>query len=168
MANYACTITGHGFAESKEKKTPSVKLSLKAHTDLDTGNAVDKTFYADLWLSDKCIDRTCATLREIGYNENSLAAINDGNVLVGAECEVSTEYEDYNGESRERVRFVNRAGNYASRGVKPMDATQARAVAAKYDRFLKNTPKLGDKVAAQHHKDAPPMQQTYEDDSLPF
>ena len=33
------------------------------------------------------------------------------------------------------MKFVNRAGNYASRGVKPMDANQARAAAAKYDRF---------------------------------
>ena len=167
MANYACTITGHGFAESKEKKTPSVKLSLKAHTDLDTGASIDKTFYADLWLSDKCIDRTCATLREIGYEGNSLGPINEGQVLVGAECEVSTEFEDYNGESREKVRFVNRAGNYASRGVKPMDANQASAVAAKYDRFLKNTPKAGPK-ATQTAPKAATQTVVDEGDDLPF
>ena len=35
MANYSATITGHGFAESKNTHTPSIKFSLKATYDLD-------------------------------------------------------------------------------------------------------------------------------------
>ena len=66
-----------------KKHTPSVKLSLKAHTDLDTGASVDKTFYADLWLSDKCIDRTCATLpRDRLRGQQPPGPINEGQVLV--------------------------------------------------------------------------------------
>ena len=35
MANYSATITGHGFAESKNTHTPSIKFALKATYDLD-------------------------------------------------------------------------------------------------------------------------------------
>jgi hypothetical protein len=141
MANYSGIITSHGLAESKNNHTPSVKLCIKATTCLDNGNAVDKTFYADLWLTDNSAQNTIKTLRDIGWQGMDFATLNDGNDLEGVEVEISTEWEDYNDESREKVRFVNKPGHFANRGVKAMDANQAKAVVAKYNALLRNSPK---------------------------
>lgn len=141
MANYSGIITSHALAESKNNHTTSVKLRIKATTCLDDGNAVDKTFYADLWLTDNSAQNTIKTLRDIGWQGMDFATLNGGNDLEGVEVEISTEWEDYNDESREKVRFVNAPGHFASRGVKAMDANQAKAVVAKYNALLRNSPK---------------------------
>ena len=167
MANYSATITGHGLAVSKEKRTPSVKLSLKAHNDLDSGEACDKTFYADLWLSDNAAERTARTLRAIGWNGMDAAELNDGQTLVGIEVEISTEFEDYNGESREKVKFVNEAGNFAKRGVKPLDDNAARAIVSKFNALLKNTPRNAQKPAPKAGR-VDTVQYASPDDDFPF
>ena len=143
MANYSATITGHGFAESKNTHTPSIKFALKATYDLDAQQPVDKTFYADLWLSDKAIENTCKTLRDIGFNSDNMQDLNDSGVMVGVEVEITTEDDEYNGQVREKVKFMNASGSFAKRGVKPMDSNQAKALAAKYNMALKNAQKKG-------------------------
>ena len=170
MANYSATITSHGFAESKNTHTPSIKFSLKATYDLDAQQPVDKTFYADLWLSDKAIENTCRTLREIGFNSDNMQDLNDSGVMVGVEVEITTEDDEYNGQVREKVKFMNAAGSYARRGVKPMDSNQAKKLAAKYNSALKNAQKRApqhqpspDQYGATQGNDAPSG-----DDDLPF
>ena len=141
MANYSGVITSHGLAESKNNHTTSVKLSIKATTCLDDGNAVDKTFYADLWLTDNSAQNTIKTLRDIGWQGMDFATLNGGNDLEGVEVEITTEVETYEGNDYEKVRFVNKPGHFANRGVKAMDANQAKAVVAKYNALLRNSPK---------------------------
>ena len=141
MANYSGIITSHGLAESKNNHTPSVKLCIKATTCLDDGNACDKTFYADLWLTDNSAQNTIKTLRDIGWQGMDFATLNGGNDLEGVEVEITTEVETYEGNDYEKVRFVNKPGHFANRGVKAMDANQARAVVAKYNAMLRNSPK---------------------------
>ena len=141
MANYSGTITSHGRAESKNNHTPSVKLCIKATTCLDDGNACDKTFYADLWLTDNSAQNTIKTLRDIGWQGMDFSTLNGGNDLEGVEVEITTEVETYEGNDYEKVRFVNKPGHFANRGVKAMDANQAKAVVAKYNALLRNSPK---------------------------
>lgn len=141
MANYSGTITSHGLAESKNNHTPSVKLCIKATTCLDDGNACDKTFYADLWLTDNSAQNTIKTLRDIGWQGMDFSTLNNGNDLEGVEVEITTEVETYEGNDYEKVRFVNKPGHFANRGVKSMDANQAKAVVAKYNALLRNSPK---------------------------
>ena len=167
MANYSATITGHGFAESKNTHTPSIKFALKATYDLDAQQPVD---YADLWLSDKAIENTCKTLRDIGFNSDNMQDLNDSGVMVGVEVEITTEDDEYNGQVREKVKFMNAAGSYARRGVKPMDSTQAKKLAAKYNSALKNAQKRApqhqpspDQFGATQGNGAPEG-----DDDLPF
>lgn len=135
MATYKGTITGNGLAESKEKKTPSVHLQIKAEINLETKEGVDKTFYADLWLSDKAKERTVDTLRAIGFEGNSIAELNTP-CLVGYEVEISTYFDDYNG--KEKVNFVNAIGSFAKRGVKPLDDNITRGLSARYDSLFRN------------------------------
>ena len=106
MANYSGTITSHGLAESKNNHTPSVKLCIKATTCLDDGNACDKTFYADLWLTDNSAQNTIKTLRDIGWQGMDFSTLNGGNDLEGVEVEITTEVETYEGNDYEKVRFV--------------------------------------------------------------
>jgi hypothetical protein len=141
MANYSGTITSHGLAESKNNHTPSVKLCIKATTGLDDGNACDKTFYSDLWLTDNSAQNTIKTLRDIGWQGMDFSTLNGGNDLEGVEVEITTEVETYEGNDYEKVRFVNKPGHFANRGVKAMDANQAKAVVAKYNALLRNSPK---------------------------
>ena len=141
MANYAGTITSHALAESKNNHTPSVKMCIKATTCLDDNSECDKTFYADLWLTDASAQNTIKTLRSIGWQGMDFAELNGGNVLEGLAVEITTETEIYEGNDYEKVRFVNAPGHYANRGVKAMDANQAKAVVAKYNALLRNSPK---------------------------
>ena len=141
MANYSGTITSHGLAESKNNHTPSVKLCIKVDTCLDDGSAVDKTFYADLWLTDNSAQNTIKTLRDIGWQGMDFATLNGGNDLEGVAVEITTEFETYEGNEYEKVRFVNKPGHYANRGVKAMDTNQAKAVVDKYNALLRNSPK---------------------------
>ena len=170
MANYSGIITSHGLAESKNNHTPSVKLCIKATTCLDDGNAVDKTFYADLWLTDNSAQNTIKTLRSIGWQGMDFAELNGGNVLEGVEVEITTEVETYEGNDYEKVRFVNKPGHFANRGVKAMDANQARAVVAKYNALLRNSPKPDQNAQkpAQKAGRVDAAQYASPDEDLPF
>ena len=98
MANYSGTITSHGLAGVQEQPhAHRSKLCIKATTCLDDGNAVDKTFYADLWLTDNSAQNTIKTLRDIGWQGMDFATLNDGNDLEGVEVEITTEVETYGG-----------------------------------------------------------------------
>lgn len=170
MANYSGTITSHGLAESKNNHTPSVKLCIKATTCLDDGNACDKTFYADLWLTDNSAQNTIKTLRDIGWQGMDFAMLNGGNDLEGVEVEITTEVETYEGNDYEKVRFVNKPGHFANRGVKAMDANQAKAVVAKYNALLRNSPKptATAQKPAQKAGMVDPAQYASPDEDLPF
>ena len=165
MANYSGTITSHGLAESKNNHTPSVKLCIKATTCLDDGNACDKTFYADLWLTDNSAQNPINTLRDIGWQGMDFSTLNGGNDLEGVEVEITTEVETYEGNDYEKVRFVNKPGHFANRGVKAMDANQAKTVVAKYNALLRNSPKPTATAQKPAQKAAPKFDG---DDDLPW
>lgn len=143
MANYAGTIVAHALAESRENHTPSIKLQIQVHTDLDSRKPVDALYYADLWLTDKAVDKTMATLRALGYNEDTLEPLNDANRMImrGFPVEIKTRPEEYNGRVYDKVEYVNAPGSFASRGVSSCDDATARRIASRYDSVLRNSPK---------------------------
>lgn len=138
MANYLAKITDTAIVESKEKKTPSVKLSLDIVKDLDTGAEIfGRRIYADLWLSEKCIDRTAETLASIGCPCDNFEDLNYGNPMKGIDVEISTDFEEYNGKEYEKVAFVNQVGHYANRGVKKGDEDMVKKVSRQFSAVLK-------------------------------
>lgn len=139
MAYYEGKIQSHALGESKENHTPSVRLKVYAVLDQDTGAQVSKQFWVDLWLTDKAIQRTAETLRSLGFQGSSFAELNYGQDLVGAPVELVTEWEQYNGQDVERVKYVNAPGSYASRGIKACDDATAKRIASRYDAILRNT-----------------------------
>jgi len=170
MANYSGIITSHGLAESKNNHTPSVKLCIKATTCLDDGNACDKTFYADLWLTDNSTQNSIKTLRDIGWQGMDFSTLNGGNDLEGVEVEITTEVETYEGNDYEKVRFVNKPGHFANRRVKAMDTNKAKAVVAKYNALLRNSPKpaVTTQKPAQKAGRVDAAQYASPDEELPF
>lgn len=137
MANYSAVILSTALAESKEKHTPSVRLQLHATQKLETEEEVDKNFIADLWLSDKAVERTIKTLRDLGFQGSSMADLNFPEAMQGLMCEISTEMVEYNGETSEKVKFINKPGSFANRGLKAASDDVAKSIAQRYDAALR-------------------------------
>lgn len=168
MANYAGVIKSNTLAESKQKHTPSVRLLITVNRNLDTGEPVDRQFYADLWLGDKAVDKTVKTLREIGWNGMSFNELNDTSALAGIEVEVSTSMEEWNGNQYEKASFVNPKGSYENRGLKSCSDDTARSIAHRYDAVLR-----GGKVTKSRPNPTGPVagygsESEPVDDDLPF
>lgn len=137
MANYAATIVSTSLAESKEKHTPSVRMMVMTTRNLDTDEEVQKKFVADLWLSEKTAEKTVQTLRELGFTGQTLIDLNFPDTMAGLECEVSTEMSEYNGTSTEKVRFVNKPGSFANRGLRSASDDMAKSISQRYDAVLR-------------------------------
>lgn len=181
MANYTATILSTALAESKEKHTPSVRIQVNAIHNLDTDEDCDKKFTADLWLSDKAVERTIKTLRSLGFEGQSMAELNDPDTMTGLMCEVTTRMEPYEGETVERVAFVNKPGSFANRGLRAASEDVARSIAQRYDAALRTGKyhKPPQKQAAYGRQEAPrpnpyapkksaPAAPEQDEDDLPF
>ena len=137
MANYTAEIVSTSLAESKEKHTPSVRLQLKTINSLDTNEPCERQFITDLWLSDNAVERTVKTLRELGFQGDSMFELNFPDTMAGLMCEISTEMQEYNGQTSEKVRFVNKPGSYANRGLKAIGDDDAKRIASRFDAVLR-------------------------------
>lgn len=144
MPNYTGTIIANALQQSKVKGTPYVALQVLADTNLDTGEAVQRTFVASLWLTESAKVHTVETLRAIGFTGQSFYDLNNP-CLEGLRVEISTDFEsDQTGDrTYEKVSFVNAPGHYASRGIKPCSDAMARSIASSYDACLRNNPVNG-------------------------
>lgn len=137
MANYAATIVSTSLAESKEKHTPSVRIMVMTTRDLDNDTEVQKKFVADLWLSEKTAEKTVQTLRDLGFTGQTLIDLNFPDTMAGLECEISTEMSEYNGQTSEKVKFVNKPGSFANRGLRSASDDMARSISQRYDAVLR-------------------------------
>lgn len=138
MANYSATIVSTSLAESKEKHTPSVRMMVMTNVDLESGEKVHKKLVADLWLSDKTAEKTVQLIRDLGFEGQTLIDLNSyPETMAGLECEVSTEFSEYNGQTSEKVRFVNKPGSFANRGLKSCNEDLARSIGQRFDAVLR-------------------------------
>lgn len=144
--NYLGVIKATGLTESSNTHTPEVQMRINLVRNLDTNDPCNRQVIADLWLSEKCKDKTIALLCSLGFDSENLADIN-GDILKDCECEVSTTFEEYNGKVYEKVAFVNKVGTYASRGIKRMDDAQSNDFARRFSQALrKNKKNVGEKL----------------------
>ena len=152
-----CTVTGNALAVSKNKGTPSVKISLAS---VPHDGEISRNLWCDLWLTEAAQERTIETLEKVlGWQGQSFAELNEpcfSGVEVIAVCAWE---EDDNGINREKVAFLN---STAGGGVKKADPQDVRSITLKMDGFLKLS-RAGKPKAPQAPKAAPPP-----DDSLPF
>lgn len=131
-----CTVVGNALAESKEKKTPSVKIRLQAIPGANPpieGFADNRTLWADLWLTDAALESSIETLEKVlGWRGSSFAELNDP-CFDGVEVEAACEWEDVGGQWREKVVFLNAPGGG---GVKKLEDVQVRQVVSRLDAVL--------------------------------
>jgi hypothetical protein len=131
-----CIVMGNALAESKEKKTPSVKIRLQAIPGANPpieGFADNRTLWADLWLTDAALESSIETLEKVlGWRGSSFAELNDP-CFDGVEVDAACEWEDVNGQWREKVVFLNAPGGG---GVKKMEDVQVRQVVSRLDAVL--------------------------------
>jgi hypothetical protein len=60
------------------------------------------------WLSEKAVKRTCDTLDAAFGKEWDIRSLDAGNSLfVGQKCRITVEVEEYNGEPRHKIKWLN-------------------------------------------------------------
>jgi hypothetical protein len=153
-------ITKTSLEKSKEKGTLSVCLWLKLIPNDKDGflpAGVDEVQYAHLYLTDRTIDRTVKTLRDLGWQGKDWEEeLHCNNPLEGVECSITGDFEEYNGKSRFKIQWVNASGQVRDIG-----------------EFAKEF-KAWNKYIADGVKSAPPQSteapatNAQEDDQLPF
>ena len=123
-----CTVESNALATSKDKGTPSVKLSLAYFNDL----GVKQYIYADMWLSEAAVDRSLKTLLEVFNFSGKLSELNEP-ILAGLPCSAVCEWETYDDKQRLKVKFINRQGKAMAKAdpqiAKDLDARFAAAIA---------------------------------------
>jgi hypothetical protein len=119
MPHYRAITINNTIAESEKKKTPSVKLQFYTQFEHSLPSvSIMKKFSMDLWLSDKCFDRTMEVLNNVfGWQGDDVSELNYRNdLLAGTEVDLVTGIEEYKtpeGEVKrfEKVKFVNNPNN---------------------------------------------------------
>ena len=109
-----------------EKQTPYICIPLEV-----TGDDVDagKTITWQGWMTDKSIERTIETLIECFDFNGDLNSLYAGKqTFVGQPVGFTTAMEEYNGKTRWKVKWLNRAG-YVHQP-KKMDETTAKTLLA--------------------------------------
>lgn len=109
----AATVTGNTLQKSKIAKTPSVVIRYRTQYDVDNpGTPYQVNITDNLWLTYKTTERTLKTLQEVfGWKGTNITDLNEP-ILTGKKCNLVCDWEEYEGEKRLRVVFVNRPGGF--------------------------------------------------------
>jgi len=149
-------ISQTSLEQSKAKNTPSVCLWLELTGDKDgfLPEGLNKTQYANLWLTEKTIEKTKETLRELGFEGADLLELHYSNPLKGKECSITGDYEtDEEGKPRFKVQWVNTGDR------KPKDIGDGKEFRA-FNKFFADGGKKQEQSPQQANAEA--------NDELPF
>jgi len=102
-------VVGHQLGRSGgEKQTPYVAVLFESEQTI--GDRI--TWYG--YLSDAAFERTVSTLRLLGWepelHDGRLESLHNTDLLHGREADIVVELEDYNGQARPKVKWVNALG----------------------------------------------------------
>jgi hypothetical protein len=91
-------VTGHGFIEASTG-TPQVFVGLRS----DEGHEIT----AFLALTEAAVEHTVKKLRACGFKGFDFAQIEDGTLLVGNKVRYQVQDNEYNGQVRRQVGWIN-------------------------------------------------------------
>lgn len=116
------------FGESGVKKTPYIRLDLEVMDDPEeTGKRI--SWYG--YLSDKALDNTIQKLVDAFDFSGDLNALYTGqDTLAGKLCQFTTEFEEYDGKDRLKVKWLNPIG-YAKPPQPSMDGKALSSLLAR-------------------------------------
>lgn len=105
------TVIGNSLSKAKKKGTPSVVLKFQTHYDvLHPEQPYETILVTNLWLTYKTVDRTLKTLKDIfGWEGDRITELNEP-VFRGKEVNLVCEWEEWEGEQRLNVIFINKPG----------------------------------------------------------
>lgn len=95
---YNAKVTAAELNEVGENNTPCVQLTFETDEGSISGS---------VWLSDKAFDRSLGVLKECFEFDGNFE---DLKPLVGQECSITTELEEYKDEKRLKVKWLNPKG----------------------------------------------------------
>lgn len=134
---YQGVIRSVEWVESTKKKTDGLDVEVEI-TGGPTAGCEGARLIATIWITDGNVEITRATLKELGVTKEQLADAafwrQPGAVLVGADCSIITEVDDYgelrvkylNGPNRSRNRPAPDAKGAAGRALALMQGRDAR------------------------------------------
>jgi len=119
-------ITGEG---ENEKEQAVVLFDIVGDNDPDNGRSI--TWFG--YLNDKNFDRTVEALRYCGWEGDELAELPQLAAAgrLAQEVELVVVHEEYQGEWRAKVRWVNRPGGGAVQLKKPLEGQELAAFSAR-------------------------------------
>jgi len=94
------TITDHGFSESKDGAS---QVFLTIQNDDNPQHIITKF----LSMSEKAIEWTVKQLRRAGFTGYDFTDLADGQLLVGNQVRYEVEHEEWDGEIRAKVGWIN-------------------------------------------------------------
>ena len=109
-------IIDHGFDTSSEKGTLYFWVEYQTKHGRLTGY-----FY----MSEKAIEHTLKKIAAMGFDGDDLDTLADGSKLAGNLCQITVNHEEYDGQQRARVGWVNE--NNAQVGPTHNDVAAANA-----------------------------------------
>ena len=114
---FEAEIVEHAITESS-KGTPQIAVKFETKEGDITG------WFA---LTDKAAEYTIKKLRAMGFQGDDLKQINDGQCIVGNQCNIVVAHEEYNGTTNARVKFVNPLGVTGGADITASDGAAANA-----------------------------------------
>lgn len=112
--SFDATITEHGYSFSGTNTT-----QLMVRFETQHGSIVGYFSF-----SDAAVEYTIEKIRNMGFQGDDLDALN-GDCLIGNKCSIVVDHEEYNGQMKAKVKFVNAFGQ--SREFKRDAAAAAKA-----------------------------------------
>jgi hypothetical protein len=175
--SFECVVENPGeagwFGETKEQKTPFLRLPLK----ITEGPQKGKICVYNAWLTEAAFDRTIQRLKQVfGFN-GDLNALYEGKAsFAGMPCNIEAETETYQGKARVKIAWLNPPGGSTGTGPKPMEANKLSSLLSKLGPRAKAIAKATQsETAAPHVQDSTrttssgnTVTQEVNDDDVPF
>lgn len=149
VGTYKATVIDHVLAESKNG-TPSIKFKLQLTENVLTGDPVNAIVFFDAWLSEKAFENSMLTVTDaLDWQGVDLNDFNGTGKFNGVPVSVLLDEEEYQGEKRTKVKFMNNVNRVAK--VAALDIGKAQGLAQKLkDKALayrqQNKPQAGKPV----------------------
>jgi len=151
---FEAEVIEHAITESS-KGTPQVAVKFETSEGEITG------WFA---LTDKAAEYTVEKLRAMGFQGDDLSQINDGQCMVGNQCNLVIEHDEYKDKVNARIKFVNPLG--VSGGTDLAASDSAAANARRFNALLTRAPKQAVHTKADALK--PSQSEPIDDDDIPF
>jgi len=110
---------------------------------------------AFLYFGEKSAVRSMESLRACGFTGDDIDKFSDQNPDI--ECQIVVEHETFEGKTRAKVKWINKAGGGAFTFEKPLPPNELRRFSAQFKGTLKQMPAVaGKKAERQAPSSAPP------------